>query len=482
MIRDMTTGKVPKLLISFALPILIAEILQELHYTIDSLVAGNFLGEMGDLSIAAIGSTWHIIMLLLSFLVGFSMGGSIVIAQFVGASKHHRLAETTSTLILSSLVAAAIFGFVSCFFAEDALRLLQVPAEVLPLATIYLEVMLLGLVFLVGHVLVNSIFRGLGDSRTPLYMVALAVALNVLLNIVLVVFFNGGIFALALATVFSQGIAFLLSVAILMYRRKMLPVSLLKWRFNPLIFFKVVKIALPIGLEMMLAAGSILAISWFINRSGAGVIAGVSIAQNFDEMVIVAGMSIAGALSVFVGQNIAAGKFDRVAKGTRVGVIMAIVCALFATILAFVVDGWFGRLFTDDAQILVNMRQYLTVVALFYFVHSTTLVLGGALQGAGRTLIPMLASLVSLWLVRVPLTWLLSDIWGTDGIWWAQVIAWIICLLLVMSYFMFGKWKSYKAISRTKTLQTRAAEVVKNLPLLWSEVYDAIAVKRWHLD
>ncbi len=429
----MTTGKVAGRILLFALPILFAEVLQEFHYTVDSFVAGNFL-EHGDTVVAAIGATWHVLMLLLSFLLGFSIGGSVVIAQFVGSNKDYRLPQTITTLLVAVLVSAPIISVAGIAASRPLLQLLNVPPEVLPYSLAYLRIMLAGFTSLVGYSAISAVFRGLGDARTPLILVFFSLLLNTCLNLLLVIVFDSGITGLAISTIFAQALSFVLGL-VLLIKQGLVPRKLREWYFNIRILEKVVKVAYPVGLDMMFTAGSILAISLFINRAGASVIAAVSIAQNFDELVMVASLSIAGAVSVFVAQNLAAGNGQRARKGARVGVLLAVACAVYASIMAYFSNEQVARMFTDNPEILRALHDYVMVIAMFYFLNSTTIVIGGALQGAGKTLAPMLASLVSLWLVRVPLTWLLSQKMGPTGIWYSQVLAWIICYAIILIYY-----------------------------------------------
>ncbi len=423
----------------FALPILVAEFLQEMHYAVDSFIAGNYLRGGSSLAIAAIGSTWYVMLLFFSFLVGFSIGGSVVIAQFVGARKEARLGNTITTLIIALLVAAPVISAISFFFADDLLRLLRVPREIMPLAIAYLRTLLVGLIFMIGYSQVSAIYRGLGDAKTPLLLVLLSITLNTIFSLTFIFVFNIGIVGLGVATITAQGIAFVVGIALLMYRDRLIPRKLKEWKFNFRIWVKVMKLAAPVGLDMMFVAGSLLAIAVFINDSGPNVIAAITIAQTVDELVLVVGMALAGAVSVFVGQNLAAGQYQRARKGVVVGAVIALGVAVLATVFAIFGSEPLARMFTNNLNIVAIVKEYLFIVGIFYVVYTTTLVVTGALQGAGRTILPMIASLLSLWVVRVPLTWILSDRIGPKGIWWAQVVAWILCYFIIIGYARFTK-------------------------------------------
>jgi putative MATE family efflux protein len=327
------------------------------------------------------------------------------------------------------------------------LRLLRTPPEVLPLARLYLNILFAGLILLFGYNTLAAILRGLGDSKTPLYFLIVATLANIVLDLLFVLVFRWGVAGVAWATVIAQGLSFLLG---LWYLRRpelaVLRIRLRGMRFDPQIFRRSVQIGLPSAVQQVLVALGMLALSRIVNGFGTNVIAAYTAGTRLETFATMPAMNFAMALSAFVGQNVGAGRLDRVRRGYRTTLLMSAGVAL--AVSAAVVGFRFPliRLFNSDAGVAALGARYLSIVGGAYVLFSILFITGGLLRGAGDTLTPMLVTLIALWVVRVPAAALLSRRLGTDGVWLATPVGWAVGMILILSWYAGGLWKR-KALS-----------------------------------
>ena len=318
---------------------------------------------------------------------------------------------------------------------------MNLPADVLPQARIYLSVYLTGSIFFFGYNGISAILRGLGDSKTPLYFLIIATIMNVLLALLFVVVFKWGVAGAAFATVISQGGAFFTGI---IYLNRTHPIINLSWRklhFDHEIFNKSLKIGLPSGIQQTFVALGMMALMRVVNNFGTNTLAAYTAAGRIDSLAALPAMNFGAALSTFVGQNLVAHKPERVKEGLKSTFIMASVLAIATTLLVIVFKRSLMGLFTDDPLVIDIGVTYLVIISSFYIFFSSMFVIGGVMRGAGATLIPMFITLFSLWIIRIPLAYILSSKIGVTGIWWAIPIAWFLGAVLSYIYYLQGNWK-----------------------------------------
>jgi putative MATE family efflux protein len=317
-----------------------------------------------------------------------------------------------------------------------------VPPEILPQARLYLNILFAGLILMFGYNSLAAILRGLGDSKTPLYFLIVATLSNVALDLLFVLVFRWGVAGVAWATIIAQGLSFLLGV--LYFRRPelaILRIHLVGMRFDPQIFRRAIQIGLPSAVQQVLVALGMLALSRIVNAFGTSVIAAYTAGTRLETFATMPAMNFAMALSAFVGQNVGAGRLDRVRRGFHSTLWMSGGLALASSATVIVFRTSLIRLFNADAGVAAVGARYLAVVAGGYVLFSTMFITGGLLRGAGDTLTPMLATLLGLWVVRVPAATLLSQRLGTDGIWLATPVGWAAGMILLLSWYAGGRWK-----------------------------------------
>lgn len=445
--QDLTQGREGKLIFAFALPMLIGNVFQQFYNTVDSIIVGNTLGKT---ALAAVGASFPLVFLLVALIIGLTMGSTVLIAQFYGAGRLDQVKKTIDTTYIFLFVAALVCTLLGLVSSKPLLKLLKTPAEIFPLAQTYLQIIIAGLIFTFGFNTISAVLRGLGNSKTPLYFLILSTLLNIVLDLVFILSFGWGVAGAAWATVIAQAVSFLLSQIYLARRFELFRFDLKKITFDRTIFLTTLKIGLPTGIQQMLVATGMMALSRIVNNFGTTAVAAYTAAGRIDSFASMPAMNLSAALSAFVGQNLGAGKPERVKRGYLSALAMAGVIALATTITVALFGRELIALFNTDPEVITIGASYLIIVGSFYPIFAWMFITNGVLRGAGDTLIPMFFSVFSLWLIRVPVSSLLAQRRGTNGIWWGIPIAWTIGALLGFGYFLSGRWKRRSIIPTTK--------------------------------
>ena len=451
-LKDLTVGKKRSLILQFAWPMLLGNVFQQLYNVVDSIIVGNYLGKE---ALAAVGASAPIIFAMVSLIIGFSMGFTIIISQFFGAKKMDMVRRTIDTLNIFLFFSSIVISALGVYFSEDLLRLLNIPETIIEPATIYLRIYLSGLVFFFGYNSTAAILRGVGDSKTPLYFLIISTVLNIILVLLFVVVFHWGIAGASVATLISQGVAYIISVFYLNIHYKEICIKLKNLVFDWAILKKSIAIGLPTGLQITFVSIGMMALMSIVGGYGTDVIAAYSVAIRIDSFASLPAMNFSAALSSFVGQNIGAEKHERVKKGYVATLQMNAVITILMTAVILIFPGWLMKAFTPDLEVINIGKEYLYIVGGFYIVYTSMFVNNGVMRGAGDTLIPMFITLISLWLIRIPLAWYLSHHFSYQGIWWSVPLAWAVAMILSYSYYKTGRWKKK---SVTKNISIEAIE------------------------
>jgi putative MATE family efflux protein len=436
--QDLTSGKEGKLIFNFAAPMLLGNIFQQLFSVVDSIAVGNFIGKE---ALAAVGASFPIIFMMVSLIIGIVMGTTVVISQYFGAKDFVKVKRAIDTMYVYSAVAGVIATAAGLLLAKPLLNLLGTPEEIMPQAVLYLRIYFSGIIIFFGYNGTSAVLRGLGDSKTPLYFLIIATIANIILVLLFVGVFKWGIAGSAYATLLANGIAFGLAIYWLNKTHKLIRISIKGLHFDREIFQHSIRIGLPTGIQQTLVAIGNLALMSIVNRFGTNVLAGFSVANRIDTLATIPAMSFSQALSTFVGQNIGAQKTERVRTGLISTLKMAGSVTIITSVFIIIWGHLLMKMFTTDAEVIRIGDQYLTIVSSFYLVFTLMFIFNGIMRGAGDTLIPMFFSLISLWIIRIPLAFFLSGRMGSQGIWWAIPAGWLIGLTLSFLYYKTGRWK-----------------------------------------
>ncbi|RLD30534.1 MAG: MATE family efflux transporter [Bacteroidetes bacterium] len=436
--KDLTVGKEGKQILNFALPMLAGNVFQQLYNVVDSIIIGKVLGKE---ALAAVGANFPLIFALISFVVGIAIGATVIIAQYFGAKEMDKVKRTIDTLYIFLFFAAIVITTVGILASKFIFTLISLPEDVIGPAVDYFRIYALGFIFFFGFQGTSAVLRGLGDSLTPLYFLIISTLTNIAFDILFVVGFGWGVKGVALATVIAQAGAFFTIVWYLNKFHNFMDFSPLKMRFDREIFKKSLKIGLPTGVQQTVVSIGFLALYRIVNMFGTPTIAAYSIVSRIDMFAAMPAMNFSSALSTFVGQNIGANKYERVKYGLNATLAMTSVISVIVSAVTIVFAGPLMYLFTNDVEVAEIGRQYIYIVSGFYLVFSTMFILNGVLRGAGDTFFPMIITILALWVIRIPVSYLMSLKLGAEGIWWGIPIAWAFGVMATYTYYKTGRWK-----------------------------------------
>ncbi len=448
--KDLTEGKEGKLILKFAIPMLMGNVFQQLYNVVDSIIIGKVLGKE---ALAAVGANFPLIFALISFVVGIAIGATVIISQYFGAKQMDKVKRTIDTLYIFMFFAAIALTFIGIFGSKYIFQLISLPEDVLGPAVEYFNVYAIGFVFFFGFQGTSAILRGLGDSKTPLYFMMISTVINIILDIFFVVVLKLGIQGVAAATVIAQAGAFFSVVWYLNKYHSFIDISPLKMKFDREIFSKSLKIGLPSGFQQTFVSVGFLALYRIVNQFGTPTIAAYSVAMRIDMFAAMPAMNFSAAISTFVGQNIGANKFDRIGRGLNATLIMTNIISVIVSVFALLFARQLIGVFIDDPEVINIGVQYIYIVSGFYVVFTTMFIFTGVLRGAGDTLVPMFITILALWIIRIPASYYLSLKIGSMGIWWGIPIAWVVGALFSFLYYKTGRWKSKAVVKHGKNIK-----------------------------
>jgi putative MATE family efflux protein len=448
--KNLTEGNSGSLIFRFAIPMLIGNVFQQSYSIVDSIVVGRYVGKE---ALAAVGASFPLIFMLISFVVGVAMGTTIIISQYYGAKDMKMVQRAIETMYIFLFIASIIVTILGISLSGPIFRLINLPEAVMPQAITYFNVYLTGMIFFFGFNGISSVLRGLGDSKTPLYFLVISTVMNMILVLLFVAVFKWGVAGAAWATVIAQAGGFFTGIIYLNRTHEVVKLNSLKLVFDRAIFKKSLMIGLPTGLQQTFVSMGMLAVTRIVNGFGTDAIAAYSVAGRIDSLAGMPAMNFGAALSTFVGQNLGANKPGRVKQGFKATFMMSGALALFTSLVVIIFRQQLMHLFTDDTAVIAIGAEYLVIVSSFYIFFSTMFVIGGVMRGAGDTLIPMFITLFALWVIRIPAAVIMSRYFGVDGIWWSIPVAWFIGMSLSYLYYLKGNWKK-KVVVRPMVVVT----------------------------
>ncbi len=444
--RSMTEGAPWRHILRFALPVLAGALLQQLYSTVDAIVVGKFAGEA---SLSAVGTTGSFTFLFLAIAMGFSTGNGVVVAQYYGANDEEevRLNASTGILFLMGLgVAAALLGLL---VARPAFtHLVNVPADFLGLTLVYFRIYAVGLVFQYGYNIFSAILRAVGDSAATLYFLLIASVLNVVLDLWFVASLHWGVAGAAIATVVSQAASF---VAAYLYMTRRYPIfrfRLREYSWSGRRARRTVIVGFPIALQLVIVSLGLTVIQRAVNGFGQAMTASFTVGQRIEMYLNLPCNAFQTTMATYVGQNIGAGKLDRVKTGVRQTMLISFLMTICISGLVWSLSGSIIHLFGLSDQAAVWCLQHLHTVALVNVVLSMYIPLFGVFQGANHSGIPTIVATGALG-IRVFVTYLFrySPLFGYTIIWWNGLFGFGTGFCISWTYYLSGKWQNNAAIT-----------------------------------
>ena len=440
---DLTEGKVWKVIVRFALPLLVGNLLQQFYNITDSIIVGQFLGKE---ALAAVSASFFIYYFIISLVIGVGSGTTVVISQLFGAKQYQKVQLAFSSFFIFMLVGGIILSIAGIICAEPVFRLTNTPEEVIPQAVAYFRIYIGGTFLFVTFNSIISILRGVGESVRPMLFILITTVLNIAFDLLFILVFKWGIEGAARATVVSQGIGMCIALAYVNNTHPLLSIKKQDMLFDWKLFKESLKIGLPTSVQQCAIALGLIALLGIVNSFGTNTLTAYGAAGKIDTIITQAILTLSGALAAFCGQNIGAGRLDRVKKGVQFTMYTNVALGLLTFAAVYLFGNEMMRIFTKDIDVVAIGKEYLLIIGGFFIVHGALNVYNGALRGAGDTLFPMITSLVCLWLIRIPLAYYLSSWLGRNGIWWAIGISITIGLIVTFVYYKMGFWKRRRRI------------------------------------
>ncbi|MGP4072948.1 MATE family efflux transporter [Piscibacillus sp. B03] len=434
--HDFTQGNILKQLVNFSGPLILASLLQTSYQFIDSLWVGNLLGD-DALGSVAISST--IIFTLLAFAIGINNASLTILSQQKGRDDEEGLRRYLNGFVVVLTILALLMGTLGYIFAESLLTLLGTPSAMMHEAKLYLQINFLGIIFLFGYNFISTVLRALGDSKTPLRIVAVAVVLNIILDPLFISVFGFGISGAAFATIFSQGVSFLIGLVFIL-KRQLAPFTV------PFLPSKeevklILHLGIPSGLQMTMISAGVAAIMSVVTSFAPTVVAGFSAAQRLDSLIMLPAHALGTAVNSMAGQNIGIGNMKRVSKIAKTALLYNFGIMFTIGLLVIPLAKYGVSLFIDETEAIEFGARYLQVIALCYPFLGINFVLNGIVRASGAMYQVLVLNIISFWVLRFPLAALFSDIFGEVGIAIGMGSSFIISSLFAYLYFRFGKWR-----------------------------------------
>lgn len=440
---DFTTGNIPKQLLTFTMPLYASNILQILYTVADMIIVGHVLGKVG-LSAVSIGG--DVANFLMFFAMGFSNAGQVIIAQLLGAGKSRDVGRFIGNMMTLLFIVAIILTFICLNMCEEILELMNTPQEALEEAFGFTTVMIGGLVFTYGYNAVSAILRGLGDSRHPFIFISIAAILNVILDIILVIFLGIGAKGAAIATVVSQGVSFIACVVFLHRNRKQLGFSIDGYdflNFDGSLLSRFIKLGLPMAIKNASIYISKIFVNSWINSYGVEVSAFAGIANKINSISFYLSQALNTAGASMIGQNIGAKKFDRVKEIMKSTLVIAlIISALMAAAVVIFPETIFG-LFTHDPQILEIGYGYIPIAVVYFLGSACRAPMSSLINGCGNYIANFSSALLDGLIMRIGLAILFGLGLGMHewGFWLGDALAGFTSLFIGGILYYSGRWK-----------------------------------------
>lgn len=442
-IRDFTRGNITRQLAVFAWPLFLSNLLQVVYNMVDMIVVGNTLGKVGISAVSVGGDVSHFLTFVA---MGFSSAGQVLIARLIGSGRRERIGRFVGTMSGFLLLCAAVIGAGALILQDGILRLMNTPQEAFSGAADYSRICMLGLVFIYGYNIVSAVMRGMGDSKHPFVFISIAAMLNLALDCLFVIGMGMGAGGAALATVISQAVSFIACAAFLIKNRRsfeldIAPADFVRWDRGML------RDLLSLGTPMAIKSASIqvskLFVNSWINSFGIAVSAFAGVANKLSSISNLVSNAMNTAGSTMVGQNIAAGKYDRVKQiMLRIAAIMLTVASLISLALWLFPMQIFG-VFTQDSAVLEIGVKYVPIGMMLFFGSAMRAIMNALINGSGNTRINFATAILDGIVMRIGLALLFGLALGMKhyGFWLGDALAGFTPFFIGLAFYRSGRWK-----------------------------------------
>lgn len=439
--NGITEGAIWKQLLMFFFPILIGIFFQQLYNTVDTVIVGRFVGKEALSSVG--GSSSQIINLVVGFFTGISTGASVLVAQYFGARDEKSLHQTLHTAYAFAILGGIAFGVIGIIFAPDVLRWMRTPEALIEESAKYVRIYSAGMVFVFVYNMGAAVLRAVGDSKRPLYLLIICCIINIILDFVFVLGFDGGVVGVGIATLLSQAISAVLVTLLIMYRTKELKLELRRLSLEPEFLKKVLWIGLPTGIESVMYSFSNVIIQAALNDFGVDTVAAWAAFGKIDSFFWMINSAFGTSIVTFVGQNFGAGKSERIRKAVKLWLAIAVVTAWVVSGLILLNDRLLLGIFTSDTAVIDIGERMIWCIAPYFFLFEFIEILSGTLRAEGFVMVSTLMVFCGTCLFRI--VWVLFITVGQsmEMILACFPITWSICTVMFIVYY---GWKQKKVL------------------------------------
>lgn len=436
--KDMTRGTPWKLITSFALPVFLSQVFQQLYNTIDSLIVGK---ELGTAALAAVSSSGTLIFLMISFFIGSSMGAGIVISRYFGAKDYDKVSRAVHTNLALGITSGVILTVIGVVFTPTFLRWMDTDPEVMPEAITYFRYYFAGALAIVLYNTCKGIMNALGDSKRPLYYLIFSSVLNVVLDILFIAVFKWGVWAAAVATTISQAASAVLCLIQLFKKGTIYQIKLKQIGFDGEMLKEILRYGLPAGIQNSVIGLANVIVQSNINSFGKVATAAYGTHAKIEGFAFLPINSFAMAMTTFVGQNLGAGEHERAKRGSRFGIATAVLLAELIGLIIWLFAPTFIGLFSDDPAVIEFGTNQARIEALFYCLLAFSHAVAAVCRGAGKAFVPMSIMLAVWCVLRIVYIELMMHFTNEiQYIYWAYPITWGISSLIFLCYYLFSDW------------------------------------------
>ena len=436
--KSLTEGSIWKGILLFALPVFLGNVFQQLYNAFDAWCVGNYIG---DDALAAVSSSGSLIFMMVSFFNGLSMGAGVVIARAFGARQHDEMRKAIHTAIAFGLVTGAALTVVGVALTPTILRWMGTPADVLPQSITYFRYYFCGGLFIVMYNIFVGILHAVGDSRHPLYYLIISATVNVVLDLLFVAGLGLGVGSAAIATTISQGISALLCCIHLLRTKEVYRIAAKEIRFHKKSLMDIVRYGLPSGVQNSVIALANVVVQSNINSFGKAAMAGCGSYSKLEGFVFLPVTCFTQALSTFVGQNLGAGKHERVKKGVGFGIACCCILSELIGICCYFLAPQLIGFFSETQEAIAFGVSHMRTICLFYFLLAFSHCIASIMRGAGKATVPMFTMLGCWCLFRVTyITIAVKLVNRLTTVSWAYPITWTLSSIVFLIYFLKVDW------------------------------------------
>ena len=435
---DMTTGPIGKRMISFAIPVFIGHLFQQLYNTADSIIVGNFVGKQ---ALAAVASSGNLIFMMTGFFMGLCMGAGVIIGRYLGAKDYERMKKAIHTAVAFALCCGLTLSVLGLWLAPKLLVLMKTPENVLPLSITYFRIYFFGSFFSLTYNVCAGIMQAVGDSKNPLRFLIASSITNVVLDLLFVGVFRWGVSGAATATVISQMLSAVLGFRKLIRSEGYYQLHVREIGFNIDRLKEILRQGIPSGINNSIISIANVVVQSNINAFGDDAMAGCGSYAKVEGFIFLPIMALSMAITTFISQNLGAGNHERALKGSRFGIICAVVSAETLGLILWLTCPWIIPLFNSDPAVVEIGVNQMRTEAFFYFLLAFAHAVSAVMRGAGRAKMPMYTMLLCWCLIRVAYVTVAVQFFPViNTVYWAYPLTWFLSCIIFLAYYLKGDW------------------------------------------